>query len=441
MGEQELFYAEERQGIRMSAKISGIIEGSPAYEAGLEAGDVIESINGIEIRDYLDYMYASCGEEAEVLLVTGEKTTIENEDFLPLGIEFETMLIDKPRACRNRCVFCFIDQLPKGMRDTCYFKDDDYRLSFLQGNYVSMTNMTDDDVERILKYHIPRINISVHTTNPELRQKMLNNKNAGKVLEYLRRFADGGLNMNGQIVLCPGYNDKDELDRTIGDLKGLAHSMESLSVVPVGLSRHRDGLTPLRGFDKESSAEVIRQVEKWQKKFLSEIGRRFVYLGDEFYIMAGYPVPGYDTYEGFPQIENGVGLCASLLYEFDEALKMSDTKNPKQKKSVATGKISYDIIKEMVNRLDGDNISVYPIENDFFGKNITVSGLITGGDIIKQLKGKPLGEELLITSSALRRGEDVFLDDMTLAEVEDELGVRVRAVENDGFAFLNALLD
>ena len=202
----------------MAAKIAGILPDSPAEEAGLEAGDVIESINGIEIRDYLDYMYASAAEELEVVLVTGEKTWIENEEFVPLGIEFETMLIDQPRACHNRCIFCFIDQLPKGMRSTCYFKDDDYRLSFLQGNYVSMTNMKDEDVERILRYHIPRINISVHTTNPELRQKMLHNKNAGKVLDYLQRFADGGLNMNGQIVLCPGFNDGVELDRTIGDL-------------------------------------------------------------------------------------------------------------------------------------------------------------------------------------------------------------------------------
>lgn len=425
----------------MAAKIAGILPDSPAEEAGLEAGDVIESINGIEIRDYLDYMYASAAEELEVVLVTGEKTWIENEEFVPLGIEFETMLIDQPRACHNRCIFCFIDQLPKGMRSTCYFKDDDYRLSFLQGNYVSMTNMKDEDVERILRYHIPRINISVHTTNPELRQKMLHNKNAGKVLDYLQRFADGGLNMNGQIVLCPGFNDGVELDRTIGDLGKFSHCMESLSVVPVGLSDHRNGLAQLQRFDKTSAAAVIAQVENWQEKFLKKIGRRFVYLGDEFYIMAEKSFPAYDDYAGFPQIENGVGLCTSLFYEYQEALKLAENRCPKRKKSIATGKIAYGMMQHIVKELSGNHIAVYPIENNFFGKHITVSGLITGGDLIRQLKDKPLGEELLITSAMLRRGEDVFLDDVTLKDVERELKIKVRAVENDGFSLLDALLE
>lgn len=425
----------------MPAKIAEIIPDSPADYAGLEAGDVIAHINGIEITDYLDYMYASCAEELDVVLVTGERTKIINEDYLPLGIEFESMLIDRPRACHNRCVFCFIDQLPKGMRKTCYFKDDDYRLSFLQGNYVSMTNMKDEDVERILRYHIPRINISVHTTNPELRQKMLQNKNAGKVLSYLHRFAEGGLNMNGQIVLCPGYNDGAELDRTIGDLGALSYSMESLSIVPVGLSDHREGLTALRRFDKTTAGTVIAQVERWQEKFLKEIGRRFVYLGDEFYIMAKQPLPSYEAYDGFPQIENGVGLCTSMLYEYQEALKMAKSRLPRRQKTIATGKIAFEMMRDVVRFLEGDKISVVPITNHFFGEDITVTGLITGGDLIQQLKDQPLGEELLISSSMLRHGEDVFLDNTTCADVAQALQIRVRAVENDGFSLLEALLD
>ncbi|MEE1050080.1 MAG: DUF512 domain-containing protein, partial [Clostridia bacterium] len=253
----------------MSARISAIESDSPAYFAGLEAGDIIYKINGIEINDYLDYMYASCGEELTVE-TDGGVAEIYNEDFEPLGIIFDTLLIDEPRSCHNKCVFCFIDQLPEGMRETCYFKDDDYRLSFLQGNYVSMTNMTDDDVDRIIKYNIPRINISVHTTNPDLRCKMLNNKFAGKINEYLKRLAAGGLNINAQIVLCPGYNDGPELDRTISDIAALGNSVESMSIVPVGLTDHRNGLAELKGFDKVSSSAVIAQVSEWQKKFRNE---------------------------------------------------------------------------------------------------------------------------------------------------------------------------
>ena len=299
----------------MAARIASIEPGSPAEQAGLRAGETILEINGIEIRDYLDFMYASCQEEIEIRLAD-RTVTIENEDYLPLGVGFDTLLIDRPCSCHNQCVFCFIDQLPKNMRETCYFKDDDYRLSFLQGNYVSMTNMKDEDMERILRYNLPRINISVHTTNPELRIQMLHNKRAGAVLDYLRRFAEGGLNLNAQIVLCPGWNDGPELDRTLGDLGKLGHSMESISIVPVGLSDHRKGLAELTRFDRTSAGAVIRQTAVWQARFLEELGTRLVYLGDEFYIMAQQPLPDYDHYEGFPQLENGVGLCTSLSVSY-----------------------------------------------------------------------------------------------------------------------------
>lgn len=423
----------------MSAVISAVVKNSPAERYGLKAGEVIDRINGIEIKDYLDYMYASSGEELRIELA-GRDVYIENYDYEPLGIEFETLLIDRQRSCHNKCIFCFIDQLPKGMRSSCYFKDDDYRLSFLQGNYVSMTNMKDEDVERIIKYNIPRINISVHTTNPELRVKMLNNKRAGEVLDYIKRFADGGMFMDMQLVLCPGINDGAELERTLSDLSKLSGSIESISVVPVGLSKHRQGLYKLEGYNKETAGEVLDIIEKWQGRFKAELGRELVFAGDEFYIMAEREFPGYDEYQGFPQLENGVGMCASLIYEFGEALEAEKNKRPKRRKTIATGKIAYDMISSLMGRLDGDMIDVYAVENDFFGHNITVTGLITGGDIINQLKGRDLGEQLLISESALRRGEDVFLDNTTVGDVEKALGVEVRVVPNDGYGLLESAL-
>lgn len=424
----------------MAAQVYSVDDGSLAQAAGIRPGDTIVSINGIEIHDYLDYMYASCREETEIRL-QDRTVAISNEDFMPLGIGFQTLLIDEPRSCHNRCVFCFIDQLPKGMRETCYFKDDDYRLSFLQGNYVSMTNMKQEDVDRILRYHLPRINVSVHTTNPELRITMLHNKRAGEVLDYLKQFAEGGLNLNTQIVLCPGFNDGAELDRTLKDLGSLGESMESISIVPVGLSDHREGLAELKGFDKESAKAVIVQVKKWQEKFLKELGTHLVYLGDEFYLMAEEPLPNYDDYEGFPQIENGVGLCSSLSYEFYEALRDTRKRRPKRKKTVVTGKSALPLLQSLVKELKGDKIQVTAIENRFFGENITVVGLLCGQDLIAQLKGRELGEELLISSSMLRHDEEVFLDNVTVSQVAEALGVRVRPVPNDGYLLLAALLD
>ncbi len=423
----------------MSVRVSNVSPDSLAAIAGIKDGDVILSINDIEIKDYLDYMYASCNDEV-IIELSDRIITIDNFDFKPLGINFNTLLIDKPMSCRNKCVFCFIDQLPKGMRQTCYFKDDDYRLSFLQGNYVSMTNMTDCDVDRILRYNIPRINISVHTTNPELRCKMLSNKNAGQVLDYLKLFADGGLCINAQIVLCPGYNDKDELDKTISDIANLGDSVESVSVVPVGITAHRHGLADLKGFDATSSDSVISQVETWQKKFKKERGINLVYLADEFYLMANKPFPSYDDYDGFAQIENGVGLCASLIYEFDDALSLSNTTTPKIRKTIATGYSSYPVIKSLVEKLEGELIEIIPIKNNFFGEKITVSGLLTGNDIINQLKSKNLGDILLLPSSLLKHDEQVLLDDITLKDIERELNIKIETVANNGYELLDALL-
>ncbi len=423
----------------MSARISKVSKGSIADKNGIKTGDTILKINGKEVNDYLDYMFLSANEELDIELSEGS-VRIFNEDYEPLGIEFETLLIDEPRSCRNKCIFCFIDQLPENMRESCYFKDDDYRLSFLQGNYVTLTNMSDDDLDRIVEYSIPRINVSVHTTNPELRCKLLNNRFAGKIMDQMKRFSGSGMLINCQIVLCRGYNDDAELERTISDIYSLGESVESLSIVPVGISAHRKGLTDLMPFDKESSKKVIEQVSEWQKKFKEERGINFVYLSDEFYIMAEAAIPDESEYDGFPQIENGVGLCASLKWEFDDALEYAENLNVKSKKTLVTGFLAYDFIKELTGRLESDKIRVEKVKNTFFGENITVSGLVTGGDIIEQLKGKEIGEYLLIPVSMLKHEEDIFLDDITVRDVEKALNVKVVKVNNDGYELLENLL-
>ena len=423
----------------MSVTVKNVIPKSVAAKAGLKAGDVIVKINGKEVNDYLDYMYLSANDKL-IIELTDRNLKVKNRNFEPLGAEFDSLLIDEPRSCRNKCIFCFIDQLPPNMRESCYFKDDDYRLSFLQGNYVTLTNMSDDDLDRIIEYNIPRINVSVHTTNPELRCKMLNNKFAGKIMEQMKRFSGSGMQINCQIVLCRDYNDGDELDRTIKDIYSLGESVESLSIVPVGLSAHRNGLTELKPFDKDSSKAVIKQVSAFQKQFKEERGINFVYLSDEFYIMAGEEIPKQEEYDGFPQIENGVGLCSSLRWEFEEALTDVDDLTVKSKKTVVTGYLAYDFIKELTDRLKTDKIKVKKINNNFFGEKITVSGLVTGGDIINQLKNEEIGEYILIPASMLRHEDIVFLDNTTIYEVEKALNAKVEVVRSDGYDLLEKLL-
>jgi putative radical SAM enzyme (TIGR03279 family) len=329
------------------------------------------------------------------------------------------------------------------MRETCYFKDDDYMLSVVYGNYVTLTNLSCDDIDEIIENNAPRINISIHTTNPELRVKMLNNKNAGDIMYLLKKFALSGITMNGQIVLCPGYNDKAELDRTLSDLLDIKKSFkqtewgsafESVSVVPVGLTKHRQGLPELTPYDKESSLEVVRQVEAWQEKFREDFNSSFVYLADEFYLMAGVDIPNYDHYEGFPQIENGVGLIASLKDEFDSTVGATSCRPPNAK-SIITGELAYDFICRLV----GNMANVYKIRNNFFGESVTVAGLVTGGDIIEQLKGKELGDKLLIPRCMLKHEDDVFLDDTSVSDIERELGVKVVVVDVDGYSLLEEL--
>lgn len=435
-------------------EISGIKKGSIADELDIEAGDSVVSINGSEIRDAFDYRFY-CADSRLVLEIekkNGEvwQFDIEKDETEDLGLEFENSLMDEEKSCRNKCVFCFIDQLPKGMRKTLYFKDDDARLSFLFGNYITMTNLSDEEIDRIIHYRMSPVNISVHTTNPALRKKMLNNRFAGDVLEKVRRFTSSGITVNGQIVLCPGLNDGEELDRTINDLTPLYPELHSISAVPVGLTRYREGLTPLTPFDGDKAKTVVRQVEAWQGRLLKRYGSRIVYLADELYIMAGAALPPYEDYEDFPQIENGVGMVTSLSWEVDEALKkIKDIEGLKRrsalkKLSIATGVSVYEHMRELAGRIEKAvkcvRILVYPVENTFFGPGVTVTGLLTGCDLLRELKNKDLGEELLLSVNMFRSGTSTMLDDVTKDQLEKELGVGIQIIDNSGQALIDTLV-
>ena len=428
--------------------------GSAAEEMGIEAGDILLAVNGSEIKDIFDYQYLVQDEYIEVSILkrSGEEWLLEidkeyDED---LGIVFESGLMDEYRSCCNKCIFCFIDQMPKGMRDTLYFKDDDSRLSFLQGNYVTLTNMSDEDVERIIRYRLSPINISFQTTNPELRCKMLGNRFAGRALEQVEKLYAAKITMNGQIVLCKGVNDGEELERSISDLTAYLPYLESVSVVPVGLSKFRDGLYPLEPFDREGAKTVLRCIHKWQDKLYPKYGLHFVHASDEWYVMAREELPEADRYDGYLQLENGVGMLRLLMEEFDEAMRMLDEKpcrfdGQAGEMSIVTGMMAYPYLTEMAERMmtrfSGLNIHVYAIRNDFFGELITVSGLLTGQDIIRQLKGKRLGDRILLPQNVLRSGEDYFLDDVTVGEMEKALQVKVDIVKSSGHDFVNAVLE
>ena len=365
-----------------------------------------------------------------------------------LGIEFESSLMDEYHSCTNKCIFCFIDQLPKGMRPTMYFKDDDSRLSFLQGNYITLTNMKDKDLDRIIRYKLSPINISVHTTNPELRCMMLHNRFAGKIMDQIQKLYEAETIMNGQIVLCKGVNDGKELEKTIQDLGGFLPFMESLSVVPVGISRHREGLYPLEPFDREDAKAVLKTIHTLQDQFMEEYGTHFVHASDEWYILAGEPLPEEDNYDGYVQLENGVGMLRLQEREFHEALeeaRFSESSKLFEKHcTIATGKLAGPFLKELVKDLNAVypniHVDVVEVTNDFFGPQITVSGLLTGQDIVAQLKNRTLGSELLLPVNVLRSGEDVLLDDMHINEIEKTLQVPVRIVQSNGNDLFDALV-
>ena len=432
----------------MSALIKYVEKGSIAEEIGLEAGDTLLEINNIEIKDVLDYRFLINDEFITLKIKTkqGEiaEVDIEKDAYEPLGAEFENSLMSKPLHCTNKCVFCFIDQLPKGMRESLYFKDDDTRLSFFQGNYVTFTNLDDEEIDRIIRLRISPINISVHTMNPELRVKMLKNPKAALLPEIMQKLCDNGIIMNCQIVLCPGYNDGDELTYTISELYKMRECVKSVSVVPIGLTRHRDGLCPMEAVSHEKAIELITEIEKWQKKALSDIGTGFVYASDEIYLKAGIEIPDSSAYHGFPQIENGVGMIASMREEFEDALESAPKSCPDRSVTLVCGVAAYDFLSEIAEivkkKYPNINITVEKIINDFFGHEITVSGLLCGCDIIAQLKDKTIGNTLIITKNMLRDGENVLLDDVTTEDIEKALGVSITPVGDDGYELLDAIL-
>ena len=428
--------------------IGRVDEGSIAEELNIEPGDTLLKINDQDIQDIFDYQYLVQDEHLEVLIrkSDGEEwiLDIDKEFDEDLGIEFDNGLMDNYRSCSNKCIFCFIDQMPKGMRDTLYFKDDDSRLSFLQGNYVTLTNMSDADIDRILKYHLSPINVSFQTTNPELRCKMLGNRFAGEALKKVDKLcAPGtGIELNGQIVLCKGVNDGAELEKSISDLTKYIPNLQSVSVVPVGLSKYRDGLYPLEPFEYEDACAVIDMIEKWQKKVYDEHGIHFIHASDEWYFLAKRDFPEAERYDGYIQYENGVGMMRLLLDEFGESLEAltnnyaDEIDSVKREISLATGRLVYPCIKQMAERAmevcKGLKVHTYEIVNEFFGERITVSGLLTGQDIIKQLKGRELGTTLYLPENLLRSGEDYLLDDVKIGDIEKELDINVGISKCDG---------
>ena len=422
--------------------------GSIGEELELEPGDVLLTIDGEEIEDIFDYDYMTDSESFVMTIQkkNGEEWELEIESGgEDLGLTFENGLMSEYRSCRNKCIFCFIDQMPPGMRETLYFKDDDSRLSFLQGNYITLTNMSDRDIDRIIRFHLSPINISVQTMNPELRCRMLNNRFAGEALKKIDRLYEAGTEMNGQIVLCKGVNDGEELRYTIERLAAYAPHMQSVSVVPVGLSKFRDGLYPLEPFTKEDACQVIDLIEEWQKKLYEKHKLHFIHASDEWYILAERELPEESRYDGYIQLENGVGMIRLLYEEFMDALGEKEDDGKAEELSMATGFLPYPYLKRLLDRMaevyPGRKIHLYPIRNDFFGEMITVAGLITGQDLVAQLKGKPLGSRLLLPSVMFKSGEKVFLDDMTRTQAEAALQIPINIVKSGGYDLLSAILD
>ena len=431
----------------MSVIIDAVQEGSPAHKAKILAGETLVSIDDNEIIDVLDYRFYQNNKKLSLLLIDKngkqKKIKIKKDEYEELGLLFSSYLMDSKRSCRNKCVFCFIDQLPKGLRDSLYFKDDDSRLSFLFGNYITLTNITEHEIERIIRMHISPINISVHTTNPELRVKMMNNKNAGNALSILNRFNDAGIKMNSQLVLCPDINDKDELRRSLDDLTSL-ENMECIAAVPVGITKYRKGLADIRPFEKTDALNTLDIIDEYAMKCIEKYGERRVYASDEFYLIAEKEMPDSEFYGDFLQLENGVGLWSLLLSEAKDAICDVEPFGEQRHISIATGVAAAPLIRKIVSmceeKLTGLRCDVFAIKNKFFGEKITVAGLVTATDIYEQLNGKELGSKLLIPSCMLRNEGDMFLDSITVEELSDRLGVDIEPVDNDGYALVDTIL-
>lgn len=439
-------------GTSMAVEITGTEPGSKAANLGVQKGDRLLSINGHEINDVLDYRFYETERELTLCLSRGEEVfslSLRKPQYASLGLCFDTYLMDAQRSCRNNCIFCFIDQLPPGMRDTLYFKDDDDRLSFLFGNYITLTNIDEQEIDRIISMHISPINVSVHTMDPELRCKMMHNRFAGEALRHLYRLAEHGVALNCQLVLCPGINDGAALDFSLEQLFQLGDSLQSVACVPVGITRYREGLAPLVPYTEETAGETLDRITAWGDRFIRRSGTRIVYASDEFYLLAKRPLPPVEFYEDFPQIENGVGMLRNL--EDELAYAMEDyveaggclPQSPR-KVTVPTGEGAYGFIKAMLEQQFAScpalTIQLVPVANDFFGGSVDVTGLLTGGDVGRALEKMDLGDEVLLPANMLRAGEDVFLDDVSVAQLSQRLGVPVTRMENTGDAVLCALL-
>ena len=427
-------------------KINSVIPESPAFRHGIVSGDILDKINGHNVKDVLDYMYYAADTSIDLVIIRDSESMdihIEKDEYDDLGLEFETFLMDNKQSCSNKCVFCFIDQMPKGMRETLYFKDDDARLSFLQGNYVTLTNLKQSDIDRIIEMKL-NINVSVHTTNPELRVKMMHNRFAGEKLKFIWQLAENGIKLNCQIVCCPGLNDGDELRRSLTDLGSLMPNITSMAVVPVGVTKFREGLFPLTTFTKETAGDALDIIEEFQQVFLEKFGTRTVFPSDEFYLIAERELPPLEAYEDFSQYENGVGMLRSLIDEFEKALDMAEWEGGERHVSIATGASPYKVIADLARQAEEKfpllKCDVYRIRNDFFGETITVTGLITAQDLIAQLKGKDLGDNLLLSNAMVMRDSDIFLDDLTIGDVERELNVKIRTTPSDGYELLDAIM-
>ena len=433
----------------MAYKINNVRRNSIAEELNIEVGDKLFQVNGKDIHDILEYIYEIAAEYVEltVLKKNGEVVIYEIEKNYDekIGLDFKNPILDKPNSCKNKCIFCFIDQLPKKMRKSLYFKDDDSRLSFLHGNYITLTNLSEEDINRIIELKISPINISVHTTNPDLRLEMIKNPKSKNLLPVLKRFTEAGITVNGQIVLCPDYNDGVELDRTMEEIYSLGEKFANLAVVPVGLTKYRDGLVNLRSVNKDDAEKTIEQIEKFQKKAKKERGNHFVYLSDEFYITAGRNFPSFDSYDGFPQIENGVGLTVKLNREVDDRLNELSGELKSGSVTLITGVSASDNINKISQKINDKypniKIDVKVIINEFFGEKITVAGLITGIDILKQVDINELGEKVIIPEVMLKSDEDIFLDDILLTDIEEKFNHKIIVVKNDGYDLINRIIE